>query len=155
MNSVHSKFALGVLQSQIPSFSLHFLYKMERNVLIGSFSGMTKYNKRLRLHLSSTLWAEFRSHCENISEFIYVCLRPCGSQCGRQKQNFAVRWCSKFFSIFYHSYSPFNPVFYCELKNIKIFEIGPKLTFLDDVFTGTIFLKEGMWRDCEKFSEFI
>ena len=73
-----------------------------------------------------------------------ACLRHCGSQCGRQKQNFAVRWRSKFFSIFDHFYSPFNPVFYCELKNIKIFEIGPKLTFLDDVFTGTIFWEEGM-----------
>ena len=27
-------------------------------------------NKLLRLDLSSTLWAEFRSHCEKISEFI-------------------------------------------------------------------------------------
>ena len=39
-----------------------------------------------------------------------------------------------FFSNFDHFYSSFNLVSYWELKNIKNFEIGQKLTFLDYVF---------------------
>ena len=74
-----------------------------------------------------------------LRSFRFVPDIACGSQCGRQKQNFALHWRSNFFSNFDHFYSPFNPVFYCELKNIKIFEIGPKLTFLDDVFYWNYF----------------
>ena len=93
---------------------------------------------------------------------VAICFLHCDSQCGRQKQKFAVRWRSNFFSSFDQFYTPFNPVFYFELKNIKIFKIEPKLTFLHHVFLwnyifgGRIpnFLP-GMWRECEKLSEFI
>ena len=84
-------------------------------------------NKRLHLDLFPTLWEDFRLHL--VSAPLWR------SQCGRQNQKFAVRWCSNFFSNFDYFHSPFNPVFYLELKNIKIFKIEPKLTFLHDVFS--------------------
>ena len=80
----------------------------------------------------------------------------------KANQKIAVRIRSNFFSNFDHFYSPFNPVFYFELKNIKIFKIEPKLTFLHDVFLWNYFFGEsipnflpGMRGECEKFSEFI
>ena len=54
-------------------------------------------------------------------------------------KKFTVRWRSNYFSNFDHFYSQFNQVFYLELKNIKIFEIEPKLTFLHDVFSWNYF----------------
>ena len=59
-----------------------------------------------------------------------------------QKQKFAVRSRSNFFSNFGHFSSSFNPVFYFHFKNINFFEIGPKLTFLRCFFHGTIFFAE-------------
>ena len=95
---------------------------------------------RLHLDLASTLWLTMWT----------------------AKAKFAVRWRSNFFSNFDHFYSPFNSVFYLELKTIKIFKIEPKLMFLHDVFSWNYFFGgmipnflPGVWRECEKFSEFI
>ena len=82
-----------------------------------------------------------------------------------QKQKFAVRLHSNFFSNFGHFSRPFNPVFYFHFKNIIFFKIGQKLTFLQCFFHGTIFLAEKfllswkmfnkMWIYCEMNSHVI
>ena len=59
-----------------------------------------------------------------------------------QKQKFAVRSRSNFFSNFGHLFSPFNPVFYSHFKIINYFEIRPKLMFLWCFFHGTIFFAQ-------------
>ena len=98
--------------------------------------------KRLRLqfvpHIVSgiplTLWEGFWLHLGFP--------RHCCSQYGRQKQKFAVRSRSNFFSNFGDFISSFNPVFCFYFKNINFFEIGPKLTFLRCFFYGTNFFAE-------------
>ena len=45
---------------------------------------------------------------------------------------------------FGHFIDPFNLVFYSYLKSIEIFKIGPKLTFLQYFFHGTIFSRKNL-----------
>jgi len=57
-------------------------------------------------------------------------------------QKFEVRLRSNFFLNFGDFIDPFNPIFHSHFKNIKFFEIGPKLTLLSNIFNETIFLEE-------------
>jgi len=63
---------------------------------------------------------------------------------GRQKQKFEVRSHSNFFSNFGNFIDSFNLVFHSHFKNIIFFVIGPKLTFLSNVFKWNYFFGRGI-----------
>ena len=57
----------------------------------------------------------------------------------REKDFFCITL-DQFFSNFGHLMDPFHPVFYLHFKNIKVFKLWPKFTFLAMLFSGNYFL---------------